>query len=213
LAVVGLLAYGLFKPSTSNRIRESLAEGRPAPAPDFELPLVGVRTGTPPSYDLILLTKGRGPMHLRGRLREALRDDQLSLEELSGVPIVLNFWASWCNPCRKEAPLLERGWRRDQNRGVLYLGLNMQDLTENAVRFIEEFHLTYPSISEPSNDVGRAFGATGIPETHFIDPRGRVVGQMIGPVDTEALRRGVEAAIIGEVIGTMSAGQPGRAEF
>jgi cytochrome c biogenesis protein CcmG/thiol:disulfide interchange protein DsbE len=89
----------------------------------------------------------------------------------------------------------------------------MQDLTEDALSFIEEFRLTYPSISEPSNDVGRAFGATGIPETHFIDSRGRVVGQKIGAIDTEALRRGVEAAITGEVIGTMSAGQSGRAEF
>ncbi|MGH3339416.1 MAG: TlpA family protein disulfide reductase, partial [Propionibacteriaceae bacterium] len=131
---------------------------------------------------------------------------ELSLGDLKGTPFVLNFWASWCDPCRQEAPILESGWRRLGPRGVLFLGLNMQDATGDARHFLEKFGVTYPTIRDQGSDSSRDFGAIGIPETYFISPQGRVVDHVIGVVTREQLETGALAAKTGHVRGTQEGG-------
>jgi cytochrome c biogenesis protein CcmG, thiol:disulfide interchange protein DsbE len=107
---------------------------------------------------------------------------------------VLNFWASWCDPCRAEAPLLERGWRDAGRQGVLFLGLDMQDARDDARKFLREFSITYPNVREAGDETSRRYGMTGIPETFFISARGQLVGHVIGAITAGQLRAGVTAA-------------------
>lgn len=191
VAFVALLAYGLLSESADTTIDQGLAEGEAPLAPEFELEV---------------LVRGTLPPSLGREFDPAFSDDRLSLAELRGTPFVLNLWASWCIPCREEAPTLARGWREHGPRGVLYLGLNMQDVTEDALDFIDEFDVRYPTVREPDNATARAYGATGIPETYFVSPRGRIVGHVIGVVTPEQLDAGARASKTGAVVGSLTGG-------
>jgi cytochrome c biogenesis protein CcmG, thiol:disulfide interchange protein DsbE len=116
------------------------------------------------------------------------------LRELRGTPVVLNFWASWCAPCRVEAPVLERGWRQAGRQGVLFVGLNLQDVTGDARNFLREFGVTYLNVREPDDETLRRYGATGLPETYFISAGGDVVAHVIGAIDEVQLSTGIDAA-------------------
>ena len=189
-AFVALLAYGLATKSSDTRIDDALADGRPIAAPGFHLDV---------------LQRGDLPGH--SRLAAALADGRLSLRELRGSPVVLNFWASWCVPCREEAPDLQRQWRATRDAGVVVLGLDMQDVTDDARDFIREFDLDYPMVREGGNDTAQHYGTTGLPETFFISPAGRVVGHVIGTVASDQLRLGVAAARAGRPLGVEEGGQ------
>jgi cytochrome c biogenesis protein CcmG/thiol:disulfide interchange protein DsbE len=189
---IALLVYGLESRGPDDAIDGALTKGRAATAPAFTLEV---------------LDRGNIPPALRGPLGGALADGRLSLAELRGTPVVLNLWASWCTPCREEAPRLQKGWERWGPRGVAFLGLNIQDLRGDARAFAQKFGITHPSVRDARRGVADSYGATGIPETFFVDARGRVVGHVIGVVSERELAVGAEAASEGRVVGTVTGGR------
>ena len=189
---IALLVYGLESRGPDDAIDDALAEGRAATAPGFTLEV---------------LDEGTIPARLRGPLGGALADGRVSLAELRGTPVVLNLWASWCTPCREEAPRLQKGWERWGREGVAYLGLNIQDLRDDARSFARKFGITHPSVRDARRGVADSYGATGIPETFFVDARGRVVGHVIGVVAERELAVGARAAAEGRVVGTITGGR------
>lgn len=100
-----------------------------------------------------------------------------SRADLAGRPAVINFWASWCIPCREEAPLLERKWREYRDDGVVFLGVVVKDTPEDALDFVREYDLTYPIVWDPDQELAGALGLVGLPQTFFVDADGRFVGQ------------------------------------
>lgn len=191
-ALLALLFFGLSSSGSDDQVRVALEERRAIAAPGFALDV---------------LTEGSLPPRLRASWERASADRRIELSELVGVPIVLNFWASWCNPCRTEAPVLEQGWKKDGAAGVLYLGLDMQDLSGDAVEFVREFEITYPTIRDPGREVADRYGTTGIPETFFIDADGKLVAQAVGAVEPHLLEVGVDAARSGRVAGILQGGE------
>ena len=104
----------------------------------------------------------------------------LTDEKLKGKPVVINFWASWCIPCREEAPLLEKTWRAYKNDGVIFLGVNIKDAESDAKRFVDEFGITYPTVRDLDQSLTKDFGVKGLPETFFVDHRWTFIGAISG---------------------------------
>jgi cytochrome c biogenesis protein CcmG/thiol:disulfide interchange protein DsbE len=111
-----------------------------------------------------------------------------SLAGYRGRVVVLNYWASWCVPCRAEAPLLERWHRRIAPRGGTVLGVDALDAAPDAEAFVRTFHLTYPMLRDGDGHTQKAFGVRGYPETLVLDRRGRIAAIRRGPVDDAFLR-------------------------
>jgi len=191
ILALGALAYGLLDDGGGARIDARLSEQKPSPAPRFRLPLLS-----------------GGPLSKlpSAQVRAALREPEVTMASLAGHPVVLNFWASWCHPCREEAPILAAGWRRDRPLGVIYLGLNTQDQEDDAKAFLAEFGVEYPTLREAGSAVARSYGGVGIPETYFVDGRGRIVAHVIGALKPGTLEEGVTAARTGTVLGVIAGG-------
>lgn len=115
-----------------------------------------------------------------------------SLADYRGRVVVLNYWASWCEPCREESPLLERWHRRIEPRGGTVLGVDTLDVTSDALAFVREYGLSYPMLRDTEGETAREFGVAQYPETLVIDRRGRIAAVRRGPVDEEFMRREVE---------------------
>jgi cytochrome c biogenesis protein CcmG/thiol:disulfide interchange protein DsbE len=115
-----------------------------------------------------------------------------SLDDWRGQVVVLNYWASWCEPCRDESPLLERWHRRMRDRGGVVLGVDMLDISADAQDFIAEYKLTYPSLKDKDGDGLEKFGVVQYPETFVIDRRGRIAAVQRGPVDDTFMETKVE---------------------
>jgi cytochrome c biogenesis protein CcmG, thiol:disulfide interchange protein DsbE len=115
-----------------------------------------------------------------------------SLADYRGRVVVLNFWGTWCKPCKDESPLLERWHRRIRDRGATVLGVDMLDVTSDAENFIAEYDLTYPMLKDRDGDGIEAFGVIQYPETFVIDRQGRIAAIRRGPVDDSFMRSSVE---------------------
>jgi cytochrome c biogenesis protein CcmG/thiol:disulfide interchange protein DsbE len=106
-----------------------------------------------------------------------------SLADFKGKPVLLNVWASWCDPCQEEMPLLEKAHRRMASAGGTVLGIDVQDDQQKALGFLREKGITFPSLRDRDRSYAHRFGVTGYPETFLIDGDGKVVGLRRGPVD------------------------------
>jgi len=139
-----------------------------------------IRTGTvghpAPAFDLERLDAP-------GRIR---------LADLAGKVVVVNFFASWCVPCKEEAPALVRVWERYRTSGVVFVGVVYQDSPEAAKAFHERMGQTWPIGVDDGGRTAIGFGVFGIPETYFIGKDGVIAGRHIGPIDEATLTNAVE---------------------
>ncbi len=137
-------------------------------------------TPAAPDFDLPLLNR-------EGRLR---------LSSLEGKAIVINFWASWCEPCEEEAPRLQGAWERWRDRGVVVVGVDAQDFRSEARRFLDRYGITYPIVHDKDGYTLGRYGWEGFPETWFVGRSGKLVGERVqGPVSEEQLERNIELAL------------------
>lgn len=122
---------------------------------------------------------------------------EMRLADFRGRVLVVNFWASWCIPCREEAPALEAMWRQFGPRGVTVVGVNIQDRRPDAARFIAETRPTYPNLVDATGATSIAYGIYGVPETFVIDREGRIRARHVGAVDAELLAREITPLVGG----------------
>jgi cytochrome c biogenesis protein CcmG/thiol:disulfide interchange protein DsbE len=117
---------------------------------------------------------------------------QLTLAELQGQVVVVNFWASWCIPCRDEAPILEQAWQRYRDRGVVFVGVAYLDTDKESEAFLEEFKVTYPNGPDLGTKIAPTYRLAGVPETFFINKTGQVADLEIGPLTETRLVSAIE---------------------
>jgi len=120
-----------------------------------------------------------------------------SLADYRGRWVLVNFWASWCIPCREEAPALERFQQRHGGTGFTVLGIDSRDLSNDGRAFVRRFGLTYPQLRDGNGDAAHEFGTTGVPENFLVDPQGKVRLLAVGPVSAEYLDRYVAPLLPG----------------
>ena len=109
----------------------------------------------------------------------------IDLHDLRGKGVVINFWASWCTPCREEAELLEQTWRREKGGGIIFLGLDYLDQEPAALAYLNEFDITYPNGPDLRSQAARRYRIQGVPETFFVSPEGRIVETVVGPIASQ----------------------------
>lgn len=173
----GLLLWVTLAGEEGRKLVSDVGAGNAPRAPDFELEVIWSRADDwPPS------------------LVRALDDGALSLEEVRGYPAVVNFWASWCVPCREEAPILASSARAHRG-GVVFIGIDVQDLSRDAIAWLRELNVPFPSLRDGTNETYEAYGLTGLPETYWLDTDGRVVAHWAGALSAERLERGIATAI------------------
>ncbi|MBX6723996.1 MAG: TlpA family protein disulfide reductase, partial [Dactylosporangium sp.] len=151
---LGLLAWGVFRASAS----DSTITG--ALRVNWEGRVIPLRARPAPELRVALLT-GSTP------------GSELQLADLRGRPVVINFWASWCQPCRDEAAVLEHFAAEYGPRGVAFVGVNVWDNEQQARAFLEEFGISYPNGTDVRGSAAIEYGLTGLPETFFLDRQGR----------------------------------------
>lgn len=122
-------------------------------------------------------------------------DGSVRLESMRGKVVVINFWASWCEPCKKEMPRLEQAWQRYRGRGVTFIGVNTTDFTGDAERFVDRYRLTFPVVRDGNGRVLAKYGGLPIPWTYFVNREGLIVGYIRGEVTAEALEDGLQEAL------------------
>jgi cytochrome c biogenesis protein CcmG/thiol:disulfide interchange protein DsbE len=110
----------------------------------------------------------------------------LTLAQLRGKVVVINFWASWCIPCRNEAAFLEKTWRTYKDRGVVLIGVDWSDPEPDALKYIKEFNLTYFTGRDLGTKIGQAYRIRGVPETYFVDKQGMLRGNALGPITSDS---------------------------
>jgi cytochrome c biogenesis protein CcmG/thiol:disulfide interchange protein DsbE len=122
---------------------------------------------------------------------------QGSIADYRGRWVLVNLWASWCIPCRQEAPVLDRFAREYRKRGVSVLGIDVQDNSDDALAFLHDYDVRYRQLRSIGDERSAAFGSTGVPENFLVDPRGRLALIWRGPVDRSFLEKQVVPIVAG----------------
>jgi cytochrome c biogenesis protein CcmG, thiol:disulfide interchange protein DsbE len=120
---------------------------------------------------------------------------KLELASLRGKVVVLNFWASWCIPCKQEAPEVEQVWKRFRSQDVVVVGIDSKDFSGDARSFMRRYGLTYPVVRDSDGALWGPYGITGVPETRVIGRNGKYVEKFKGAVSESDLRASVEHAL------------------
>jgi cytochrome c biogenesis protein CcmG/thiol:disulfide interchange protein DsbE len=142
-----------------------------------------------PSFPLI---GHEAPDFTVGEVWNGAPGQTIHLADLKGKPVVLNFWASWCAPCKEEMPTLQAGYDKYRASGVVFIGLAFNDEQKNGQPFLTQYKISYPAGPDKDGQISIAYGVTGVPETVFIGRDGRVVSKTPGGVSVEQLDAGVQ---------------------
>lgn len=110
----------------------------------------------------------------------------IRLSELKGKVVVINFWASWCPPCRDEAPFLERTWRQYKDRGVVFIGVDYVDTESAAKEYIKQYNITYFNGTDLQSEISQKYRIKGVPETYFVGKDGNLYGNSLGPITKDS---------------------------
>jgi cytochrome c biogenesis protein CcmG/thiol:disulfide interchange protein DsbE len=131
----------------------------------------------------------------------------LRLADLRGKVVFLTFWASWCPPCRAEAPALEATWRQLRDGDVVFIGVNTQDEEERARAFLEEFGITYPNGRDPGGRIAIDYGVWGLPEAYVVGRDGRITYKHIGTAGPALIAAKIDEARRGVVSAAQGRGE------
>jgi len=165
VSLIGLLIYGVTAQSASRTLDEALAQGQRPRAPDATRSLQG-------------LSAARA----------------VSLSSFHGKVVVLNFWASWCEPCQTEAPLLEHAQSQLERHGATVLGVTYLDASPDSERFVRHYHLTYPNLRDSDGEFAHSYGTDQLPESFIIDRQGRIVKLRRSEIDQAFLNSAITLA-------------------
>lgn len=170
-AIAALLIVGLINRNVNNSINSAIAKGNRVSAPGFTLPVLTSTAGLPAA------------------------GQNLSLSQLRGHPVVLNIWASWCVPCTDEAPILQSIWNKYRTQGVYVLGVDVKDLTGDALGFHQEYGLTFPTVRDGEGNIEGPYGTTGVPESFIIDRNGNIAAALRGPLSASGASANVNSFV------------------
>ena len=126
---------------------------------------------------------------------QLLDGGEFRLSDHEGDALVINFWASWCPPCRQESPGFERQWRRYRDTGIQFVGVDIQDDVSDAEAYVREFGLTFPNGLDPDGKITIDYGVIGLPVTFFVGSSGIVEGRWVGAIPEDKLEEWVKTLI------------------
>lgn len=142
------------------------------------LGVVAVNLDNPESVELA----GRKAPDFTLPLFDQFEQEEITLSELEGQVVLVNFWASWCVECYKEADLLEEAWRDYKDQGVVFIGVDYLDTEKEGLAYMEKYNITYPSGPDIGDTISKDYAITGVPETFIIDQDGNIAHVQIGPI-------------------------------
>lgn len=165
MSVVSLLCLGLLALLGSQLLLPAQSQAAVSPllgrpAPDFTLTILNANTSS----------------------------TTIHLAALRGKPVMLNFWASWCDVCKLEAPLLENTWLRAQGQGIVFVGIDFEDTHTDGLTFLNSYGITYPNVVDSTGATAIAYGVTGVPESVFVNSQGLIVAKVIGELTDQTLQ-------------------------
>ncbi|MEK6531868.1 MAG: TlpA disulfide reductase family protein [Deltaproteobacteria bacterium] len=144
-----------------------------------------------PSYAAVAKEKEE-EQHAPAFTLTTLDGSQFSLSSVKGRPVVINFWASWCGPCRSEAGELQNAYLRYRGKGVLFIGIAVDDTTEEAGKFIKEFNLTFPSGLDRNGSIAKAYNLYGVPMTFVVQRDGVLSYIHVGTITGKVLDKEIQ---------------------